>query len=200
MVTALMSRECDSKRRKFKGSFASYDFLAQTVQTVRRPINFYQFSTKPGDRHGVRAVWGFLPRFFQATADEKVDCLASLDHLFSLAVTFSRFAPRDIEKWILKEHLQNGSNVDAFFENEPQTTMSETFTEITHTATTTEAMLEEEEEELVLETSDSSTTFTSSASMALSSPLYLLYSIPWIPPLTFAPQWSLSSFYLPWVG
>ena len=28
-------RECDSKRRKFKGSFASYDFLAQTVQTVR---------------------------------------------------------------------------------------------------------------------------------------------------------------------
>ena len=44
-----MSRECDSKRRKFKGSFASYDFLAQTVQTVRRPINFYQFSTKPGD-------------------------------------------------------------------------------------------------------------------------------------------------------
>ena len=83
MVTLLMSRECDSKRRKFKGSFASYDFLAQTVQTVRRPINFYQFSTKPGDRHGVRAVWGFLPRFFQATADEKVDCLASLDHLFS---------------------------------------------------------------------------------------------------------------------
>ena len=117
-----------------------------------------------------------------------------------LAVTFSRFAPRDTEKWILKEHLQNGSNVDAFFENEPQTTTSETFTEITHTATTTEAMLEEEEDELVLETSGSTTTFTSSASMALSSPLYLLYSIPWIPPFTFAPQWSLSSFYLPWVG
>ena len=126
--------------------------------------------------------------------------IALLLWVIFLAVTFSRFAPRDTEKWILKEHLQNGSNVDAFFENEPQTTTSETFTEITHTATTTEAMLEEEEEELVLETSDSSTTFTSSASMALSSPLYLLYSIPWIPPLTFAPQWSLSSFYLPWVG
>ena len=90
--------------------------------------------------------------------------------------------------------------MDAFFENEPQTTPSEAFTEITHNASTTEAMLEEEEDELVLETSGSTTTFTSSASMALSSPLYLLYSIPWIPPLTFAPQWSLSSFYLPWVG
>ena len=32
-----MPRECDSKRRKFKGSFASYDFLGQTVQTVSRP-------------------------------------------------------------------------------------------------------------------------------------------------------------------
>ena len=32
-------RECDSKRRKFKGSFASYDFLAQTVQTVRENKN-----------------------------------------------------------------------------------------------------------------------------------------------------------------
>ena len=91
--------------------------------------------------------------------------------------------------------------MDAFFENEPQTTMSEAFTEIAHTAATTEAMLEEEEEELTLEAaSGGSTTFTSSASMVLSSPLYLLYSIPWIPPLTFAPQWSLSSFYLPWVG
>jgi len=27
-------RECDSKRRSFKGEFANYDFLAQTVQTV----------------------------------------------------------------------------------------------------------------------------------------------------------------------
>jgi len=93
--------------------------------------------------------------------------------------------------------------VDAFFENELQTTLSgaNDFNDITHSVTTTEAMLEEEEEELVLETSDSSsTTFTSSASMVLSSPLHLLYSIPWIPPLTFAPQWSLSSFYLPWVG
>ena len=90
--------------------------------------------------------------------------------------------------------------MDAFFENEPQTTLSEAtaFTEITHT---TEAMSDEEEDELVLEAaSGSTTTFTSSASMVLSSPLYLLYSIPWIPPLTFVPQWSLSSFYLPWVG
>ena len=38
LTMMVMSRECDSKRRKFKGSFASYDFLAQTVQTVRRPI------------------------------------------------------------------------------------------------------------------------------------------------------------------
>lgn len=160
-------RECDSKRRKFKGSFASYDFLAQTVQTVIDTVSELSGASCPGSSRQQR---------------------------------MKRFSPRDTEKWILKEHLQNGSNVDAFFENEPQTTTSETFTEITHTATTTEAMLEEEEEELVLETSDSSTTFTSSASMALSSPLYLLYSIPWIPPLTFAPQWSLSSFYLPWVG
>ena len=93
--------------------------------------------------------------------------------------------------------------MEAFFENELQTTLSEAddLTEIAHAVTTTEAMLEEEEEELVLETLDSSsTTFTSSASIVLSHPLYLLYSIPWIPPLTFAPQWSLSSFYLPWVG
>ena len=34
LVMMLTTRECDSKRRKFKGSFASYDFLAQTVQTV----------------------------------------------------------------------------------------------------------------------------------------------------------------------
>ena len=40
MLMMLTTRECDSKRRKFKGSFASYDFLAQTVQTVRRPIKF----------------------------------------------------------------------------------------------------------------------------------------------------------------
>ena len=40
MMMMLTTRECDSKRRKFKGSFASYDFLAQTVQTVRRPIKF----------------------------------------------------------------------------------------------------------------------------------------------------------------
>ena len=45
IVTMLMSRECDSKRRKFKGSFASYDFLAQTVQTVRRPIKFLPIFT-----------------------------------------------------------------------------------------------------------------------------------------------------------
>ena len=52
IVTMLMSRECDSKRRKFKGSFASYDFLAQTVQTVSGPIEYLPistFSTKPGD-------------------------------------------------------------------------------------------------------------------------------------------------------
>ena len=77
----------------------------------------------------------------------------------------------------------------------------EGLTEIAQVAATTEAMLEEEEEEEELEAaSGSSTTFTSSASTFVSSPLYLLYSIPWIPPLTFAPQWSLSSFYFPWVG
>ena len=27
-------RECDSKRMKHKGEFASYEFLCQTVQTV----------------------------------------------------------------------------------------------------------------------------------------------------------------------
>ena len=116
-------------------------------------------------------------------------------------IFFWRFALRDTDKWTLKEHLQNGSDVDAFFEDELQTTLSEAAasTEIPHT--TAEAMPDEEEEEMVSEAaSGATTTFTSSASMVLSSPLYLLYSIPWIPPLTFAPQWSLSSFYLPWVG
>ena len=127
----------------------------------------------------------------------------ALTFFFDHIISFWRFALKETEKWTLKEHLQNGSEVEAFFENELQTTLSEAddLTEIAHAVTTTEAMLEEEEEELVLETSDSSsTTFTSSASIVLSYPLYLLYSIPWIPPLTFAPQWSLSSFYLPWVG
>jgi len=162
-------RECDSKRRKFKGSFASYDFLAQTVQTVIDTVSDLSRASCPASARQQR---------------------------------MKRFALQETEKWTLKEHLQNGSEVDAFFENEQQTTLSEAnaFTEITLAVTTTEAMLEEEEEELVLETSSSSTTFTSSASTVLSSPLYLLYSIPWIPPLTFAPQWSLSSFYLPWVG
>ena len=132
---------------------------------------------------------------------QRMKRLALTFYLWSI-LSFWRFALQETEKWTLKEHLQNGSEVDAFFENEQQTTLSEAnaFTEITFAVTTTEAMLEEEEEELVLETSSSSTTFTSSASTVLSSPLYLLYSIPWIPPLTFAPQWSLSSFYLPWVG
>merc|ERR1719234_374640 len=170
MMLMLLTRECDSKRRKFKGSFASYDFLAHTVQTVIDTVSELSGASCPASARQQR---------------------------------MKRFVLRETEKWTLKEHLQNGSDVDAFFENELQTTLSGAnhITEITRAVTTTEAMLEEEEEELVLEISDSSSTiFTSSASMVLSSPLYLLYSIPWIPPLTFAPQWSLSSFYLPWVG
>jgi len=161
-------RECDSKRRKFKGSFASYDFLAQTVQTVIDTVSELSGASCPASARQQR---------------------------------MKRFALRDTDKWTLKEHLQNGSDVDAFFEDELQTTLSEAAasTEIPHT--TAEAMPDEEEEEMVSEAaSGATTTFTSSASMVLSSPLYLLYSIPWIPPLTFAPQWSLSSFYLPWVG
>ena len=105
----------------------------------------------------------------------------------------------DMQRWTLKEHLANGSDVDAFFENEVQTTLSDSFafTEIIDANIPTALP---EEEVLVLESSSSSSTFKASASMLLYSPLYLLYSIPWLPPVTFAPQWSLSSFYLPWLG
>ena len=33
-MAACYHRECDSKRLKHRGEFASYDFLCQTVQTV----------------------------------------------------------------------------------------------------------------------------------------------------------------------
>ena len=206
MVMMVMTRECDSKRRKFKGSFASYDFLAQTVQTVRRPIK--------SDRRS----W-HLCKFIQSSKNQVIDTVSELSGASCPAsarqqrmrrlvqnssgqiIFFWRFALRDTDKWTLKEHLQNGSDVDAFFEDELQTTLSEAAASTEIPPTTAEAMPDEEEEEMVSDpASGATTTFTSSASMVLSSPLYLLYSIPWIPPLTFAPQWSLSSFYLPWVG
>lgn len=158
-------RECDSKRRKFKGSFASYDFLGQTVQTVIDTMSELSGASCPGSARQQR-----MKRF------------AMLDS--------------DMRGWTLKEHLANGSDVDAFFENEVQTTLSDSsaFTEIIDANIPTALP---EEEVLVLESSSSSSTFKASASMLLYSPLYLLYSIPWLPPVTFAPQWS---FYLPWLG
>jgi len=163
-------RECDSKRRKFKGSFASYDFLAQTVQTVIDTVSELSGASCPGSKRQQR---------------------------------MKRFAPRDTAKWTLKEHLQNGSSVEAFFESETHVTSDEAplapTTERTRIDAVVGTELVEVEEE-VQGSPSSSTSLTSSASTVFSSPLYLLYYIPWLPSLSYSPQWSLSSTYFPWVG
>ena len=101
------------------------------------------------------------------------------------------------------EHLQNGSSVEAFFESETHVTSDKaplaTTTERTRIEAVVEPELVEEEEE-VQGSPSSSTSLTSSASTVFSSPLYLLYYIPWLPSLSYSPQWSLSSTYFPWVG
>ena len=116
---------------------------------------------------------------------------------------FHRFAPRDTAKWTLKEHLQNGSSVEAFFESETHVTSDEAplapTTERTRIDAVVGTELVEVEEE-VQGSPSSSTSLTSSASTVFSSPLYLLYYIPWLPSLSYSPQWSLSSTYFPWVG
>jgi hypothetical protein len=127
-------RECDSKRGKFKGAFANYDFLAHTVQTVTDTVSELAGASCPASprqqRLGGPAGQAAVP-------------------------------------W-------------------------DTHTEIIYRVAT-EYITEGPEADEATELSSSST--SSSPSLATTSPLYLAYSLSWLPAMPFLP-----TYFSPWIG
>jgi len=82
-------RQCDSKRKKFQGTFASYDFLAQTVQTVIDSVSELSKAVCPGSTRQQRM------KRFATEESNKWERKEHIEYVTELVYTYPETTPTE---------------------------------------------------------------------------------------------------------